>query len=95
MLIWIQRIFAQHDHLRKAWESATAEMAKTQADVIPAKRRVDELRESIEELEGEQKRANAQSRRQLLQSVASPLLASRPVSAGVRARPVRTHVITV
>ena len=85
MLIWIRRVFEQHEQLQHAWEDATMVIAKAHAEVLPARLRVDELRESLEELLEEQKTAEEKSRKQLTKSVGV---------AQQRSRQIRTRVIT-
>ena len=54
MLVWIQRIFAQHNRIRSAWDEATVIVEAAEARVIRAKRRVDELLDAVDELADEQ-----------------------------------------
>lgn len=50
MLIWIKRVLALQDQLRKTWAAASQAIEDAEERVIPAKRRLDELRDWTEEL---------------------------------------------
>ena len=65
MIIWMQRIFAQHDQLRDLWDRHEADIAAVQALVIPTKRRVDELRDALDELCEEHKAARSAAKRNM------------------------------
>lgn len=84
MIIWIQRIFVQHDELRDLWEQHEAAIIAAEACVRPVKRRVDELEDALEELGEEYKAAcktTQRNKEKMMGIVAKP-------SARTRARPV-------
>ena len=55
MLIWIRRVLAQHDMLRDQWEAANEGIEAAEAQVIPAKRRLEEIQDALDDLADELK----------------------------------------
>ena len=72
MLIWTDRIFAQHDQLRQDWIEATEAIEKAHALVIPARRRLDESRDEVEELMTELEEARTASKEKRKAFTAKP-----------------------
>ena len=50
MLIWMRRIFTQHDQLREVWDASDAAIKEAEDRVIPTRRKVYELQDDLEML---------------------------------------------